>query len=60
MIGDFNALSSIEGKTINEEKFEAVDIGNIYTGQSLTVVFQINGIVDGDSESMDISFEFNL
>lgn len=60
LIGDFNALSSVEGKTINGEKFEAIDIANIYTGQSLTVVLQINGIVDGDSEGMDISFEFNL
>lgn len=60
LIGDFNALSSVEGKTINGEKFEAIDISNIYTDQSLTVVIHINGIVDGDSEGMDISFEFNL
>ena len=60
LIGDFNALSSTEGKTINCEKFEAVDISSIYVGQSLSVIFHINGIVDSQSESIDISFEFNL
>lgn len=57
LIGDFNALSSAAGKMIDGESFEAVDIGNVYSGQNLTINFQVSGICGGQTETMDISFE---
>lgn len=60
LIGDFNALSSAAGKMIDGESFEAVDIGNIYSGQNLTINFQVSGICGGQTETMAISFEIEL
>lgn len=60
LIGDFNALSSAAGKTIDGESFEAVDIGNIYSGQNLTIHFLVSGICGGQTETMAISFEIEL
>lgn len=60
LIGDFYAFSSAAGKMINGESFEAVDISNAYTGQKLTIHFQINGICDGQTETMALSFDINL
>ena len=60
LIGDFYALSSAAGKMINGESFEAVDISNAYTGQNLTLHFQINGICNGQTETMALSFDINL
>lgn len=60
LIGDFNALSNAEEKTIEGETVEAVDISNIYSNQNLTVVLKIRGIIVGQEESMEISFKFNL
>lgn len=60
LIGDFYAFSSAAGKMINGESFEAVDISNAYTGQKLTIHFQINSICDGQTETMALSFDINL
>ena len=60
LIGDFYALSSSAGKMINGESFEAIDISNAYTGQKLTIHFQINSICDGQTETMALSFDINL
>ena len=60
VIGDFNALSSAAGKMIDGESFEAVDIGNIYSGQNLTINFQVSGICESKTETMVISFEIKL
>lgn len=59
-IGDFYALSSSAGKTIDGENFEAVDISNLYSGQQLTINFQINGICNDQTETMTISFDIDL
>ncbi len=60
LIGDFYALSSSAGKMINGESFEAVGISNAYTGQKLTIHFQVNGICDGQTETMALSFDIDL
>ena len=59
-IGDFYALSSSAGKMIDGENFEAIDISNLYSGQQLTINFQINGICNDQTETMTISFDINL
>ena len=59
-IGDFYALSSSAGKMIDGENFEAVDISNLYSGQQLTINFQINGICNDQTETMTISFDIDL
>lgn len=58
-IGDFYALSSSAGKMINGESFEAVDISNAYTGQNLTIHFQVNGICNGQTETLTLSFDID-
>ena len=60
LIGDFYALSSSAGKMINGGNFEAVDISNAYTGQKLTIHFQINGICNNQTEIMALSFDIDL
>lgn len=60
LIGDFYALSSSAEKMINGESFEAVDISNAYTGQNLTIHFQVNGICNGQTETLTLSFDIDL
>lgn len=45
---------------INGESFEAVDISNAYTGQNLTIHFQVNGICNGQTETLTLSFDIDL
>jgi len=60
LIGDFYALSSSAGKMINGESFEAIDISNAYTGQNLTIHFRVNGICNGQTETLTLSFDIDL
>ena len=60
LIGDFYALSSSAGKMINGESFEAVDISNAYTGQNLKLHFRVDGICNGQTETMALSFDIDL
>ena len=60
LIGDFYALSSSAEKMINGESFEAVDISNAYTGQNLTIHFRVNGICNGQTETLTLSFDIDL
>ena len=60
LIGDFYALSSSAGKIINGESFEAIDISNAYTGQNLTIYFRVNGICNGQTETLTLSFDIDL
>ena len=60
LIGDFYAFSSAAGKMINGESFEAIDISNAYTGQNLTIHFRVNGICNGQTETLTLSFDIDL